>query len=39
MIGLFSRYSDVDLELSDGNAAEVRAFFSDWSAKLAPGRS
>jgi hypothetical protein len=38
MIGLLSRYSDVDLDLGDVNAVEVRAFFSDWGAELAPGR-
>jgi hypothetical protein len=37
MIGLLSRYSDVDLDLGDVNAAEVRAFFSDWSAELELG--
>jgi hypothetical protein len=37
MIGLLSRY-DVDLDLGDVNAVEVRAFFSDWSAELEPGR-
>ena len=38
MIGLLSRYSDVDLDLGDVNAAEVRAFFAQWSAELEPGR-
>jgi hypothetical protein len=36
-IGLLSRYSDVDLDLGDVNAAEVRAFFPDWRAELKPG--
>jgi hypothetical protein len=38
MIGLLSRYRDVDLDLGDVNAAEVRAFFAQWSAELEPGR-
>jgi hypothetical protein len=39
MIGLLSRYSnvDLDLDLGDVNAAAVRAFFADWSAHLDPG--
>jgi nucleotidyltransferase AbiEii toxin of type IV toxin-antitoxin system len=38
MIGLLSRYSDVDLGLGEVDAAEVRAFFSDWSDELEPGK-
>jgi hypothetical protein len=40
MIGLLPRYSDLDLDLDlgDVNAAEVRAFFAQWSAELEPGR-
>ena len=38
MIGLLSRYRDVDLDLGDVNVAEVRAFFAQWSAELEPGR-
>jgi hypothetical protein len=37
MIGLLTRYSDVDLDLGDVNAVEVRAFFSEWRAELEPG--
>jgi hypothetical protein len=38
MIGLLTRYRDVDLDLGFVDVAEVRAFFSDWSAELEPGR-
>jgi Nucleotidyl transferase AbiEii toxin, Type IV TA system len=38
MIGLLSRYRDVDLELADDNAAAVRAFFAQWSADLESGQ-
>jgi hypothetical protein len=34
MIGLLSRYRDVDLHLGEVSVAEVRAFFEHWGAEL-----
>ena len=37
MIGLLTRYADVDLQLGEVNVVELRAFFAQWSAELGPG--